>query len=153
MVKNGGNTAPVGSSEEKLIVKWETCGKTKHRDGTGGVYRGSEISSKDPMDRIKDFIAGTSKKAPNDVQQSDEFCGIFIFEFDEKGRVLKHIIEHTEEGGHWDHLPRVVSVTDWLLSHLNGKGKQSVPELAICEERSSALTSWIQVPVLAYFLQ
>lgn len=137
MVKNGGNTGPVTSREEKLIVKWETCGKTKHRDGTGGIYRGSEISAKDPMDRIKDFIAGASNKASNDEPQSEEFCGIFIFEFDEKGRILKHVIEHTEEGGHWDHLPRVVSVTDWLLGHLNGKGKQSVPELAMCEERSS----------------
>ena len=40
---------------------------------------------------------------------------MFIFEFDEEGRILTHTIENVEEGGNWDKMTRVISVTDWLL--------------------------------------
>lgn len=141
MVKNGGNgnASRSASKDEKLIVRWKTCGKTKHRDGTGGVYRGVGISAKDPVDRIKEFISGgkddaTAGRAAAD-EAEEEFCGIFVFEFDGEGKIVKHVIEHTDEGGYYDKMTRVVSVTDWLLGHFNGKGKQNVPELAFCEER------------------
>lgn len=147
MVRNGGSAVPLDSREEKLIVKWKTCGKTRHRDPTGGVYRASGAEGKDPMEKIKDFIAGTQSSPDARVEvarrveqeEKSEFCGIFVFEFDEKGRILKHTIEHTEEGGHWDKMTRVVSVTDWLLGRFNGKGKEQLPELALCEERP---TGW-----------
>ena len=139
MVRNGGSTVPLGSRDEKLIVKWKTCGKTKHRDGTGGIYRGVGIGAKDPVDRIREFIAGTStSSAKPPAGEEQEFCGIFVFEFDDQGRIVKHVIEHTEEGGHWDRMTRVVSVTDWLLGHFNGKKKEQMPALAWCEERSRA---------------
>lgn len=138
MVRNGA----VGG-EEKLIVKWKTCGKTRHRDSTGGVYNTPTLSSKDPYDKIRDFIAGTNPTTSNPSSPEEEkyFHGIFVFEFDSHGRIIKHVIEHTEEGGHWDQMPRVVSVTDWLLGRFNGKGKENeqVPELAWCQERP---TGW-----------
>lgn len=145
MVRNGGSAVPLASRDERLIVKWKTCGKTKHRDPTGGIYRGAGKDSRDPMDKIKDFIAGTihgeigqaAKRAELDREQEHEFCGLFAFEFDEKGRIVKHVIEHTDEGGDWDRMTRVVSVTDWLLGRFNGKNKEQVPELALCEERPS----------------
>ena len=135
MVRNGGSAVPRACRDEKLIVKWKTCGKTKHRDGTGGLYRGVGISAKDPVDRIKDFIAGTRDRTSSQQHDDEEFCGIFVFEFDEEGRVVKHVIEHTEEGGQWDRMNKVVSVTDWLLGQFNGKAKENIPELAWCEER------------------
>ena len=146
MVRNGvGGTSSTLASrgDEKLIVKWKTCGKTKHRDGTGGVYSStapSSIRAKDPVDKIREFIAGaqyTTAKTSTDRGTDEEFCGIFVFEFDEQGRIVKHVIEHTEEGGYWDRpMTRVVSVTDWLLGQFNGKGrKEAQPELAWCEER------------------
>ncbi|KAK5730467.1 hypothetical protein LTR15_000404 [Elasticomyces elasticus] len=108
MVRNGGCSVSLASRDEKLIVKWKTCGKTKHRDPTGGVYRGrSGKPDKDPMDRIIEFIAG-SKDSTTDIvkrsqeEQEQEFTGLFVFEFDEKGRIVKHVIEHTDEGGRWD---------------------------------------------------
>lgn len=136
MVRNGGSAVPLDSRDEKLIVKWKTCGKTKHRDGTSGIYRGVGIKTTDPVDRIKNFIAGT-KEGEYDPE-AEEFCGIFIFEFDEEGRIKKHVIEHTEQGGHWDKMTRVVSVTDWLLGRFNGRQKEDVPALAWCEERPGA---------------
>lgn len=140
MVRNGDSSTPSASRDEKLIVKWKTCGKTKHRDGTGGIYRGVGISSADPVEKIRGFINGARS---NEVAQNttgsgldpEEFCGIFIFEFDDQGRIVKHTIEHTEEGGHWDKMARVVSVTDWLLGKVNGRNKEEIPALAWCEER------------------
>lgn len=139
MVKNGGSSVPSGSREEKLVVKWKTCGKTSHRDGTGGIYRGVGSTGKDPVDKIRDFISGVQRTASErTTPDNEEFCGIFVFEFDEKGRVVKHTIEHTEEGGHWDRMARVVSVTDWLLGQFNGKRKEE-PAFAWCEERPSGM--------------
>ncbi len=133
MVRNGCN-GPSSSGDEKLIVKWKTCGKTKARDGTGGIYRGVGASGKDPVEKIKDFIAGTSSSDGSKEAAPEEFTGLFIFEFDEQGRIVKHTIEHTEEGGRWDRMTRVVSVTDWLLGNLSGKRKnEGMPELAWCE--------------------
>ncbi|KAK4550726.1 hypothetical protein LTR36_000305 [Oleoguttula mirabilis] len=135
MVRNGGSAVSLASRDEKLIVKWKTCGKTKHRDGTGGIYRGVGLAHRDPVDKIKSFISGTKDERAPDEDEEQEFCGIFVFEFDEEGRIIKHVIEHTEEGGHWDRMTRVVSVTDWLLGHINGKQREQIPQLAFCEER------------------
>ncbi|KAK5107566.1 hypothetical protein LTR62_001009 [Meristemomyces frigidus] len=143
MARDRGIAVASASGDERLIVKWKTCGKTRHRDPTGGVYKDGTVQAKDPMEKIRDFIAGAT--SPNKqsaaqrlkTEEEQEFCGIFVFEFDEKGRVLKHTIEHTEEGGHWDRTARVVSVTDWLMGRLNGKGREHMPELALCEQRST----------------
>ena len=51
---------------------------------------------------------------------------MFIFEFDEEGRVLSHTIEHVEEGGSWDKVGRVVSVTDWLLGKFGGRREKEL---------------------------
>jgi hypothetical protein len=50
---------------------------------------------------------------------------LFIFEFDEEGRILNHTIEHIQEGGNWEKGvgARVVGLTDWLLGGLKGKGE------------------------------
>jgi len=137
--------------EERLVVKWTTCERTRNRDGSRGVYGGEAgTGSKDPVDRIKEFVQGTVRKDGEgkaaDMQQKSEigestpeaedkaFTGIFIFEFDAAGRIAKHVIEHTEEGGHWDKTARVVSVTDWLLGRFNGRGERIGTEagLALC---------------------
>lgn len=135
MVRNGGLRMDHEGGDEKLIVKWKTCGKTKHRDGTGGIYRGVGIAVKDPVDKIKEFIAGTAGRSGEADAEPEEFCGIFIFEFDDQGRIAKHVIEHTEEGGHFDRMTRVISVTDWLIGTFNGKRKQE-PALAWYAQKS-----------------
>lgn len=124
MHRYGGTTVPHGSRDEKLVVKWKTCGKTKGK-GMGALYRG--ISGSEQVDKITEFLGG-------DARDDEEFCGIFVFEFDEEGRIVKHTIEHAEEGNNWDKTTRVVSVTDWLLGKFNGKGKEEgIPGLAWCE--------------------
>ena len=122
VIKNGpiSHIAPSNTSvnNERLIVRWKTCGKTRGK-GMGALYRG--IGGNEQVDKITEWLGG-------DARDDQEFCGLFIFEFDEEGRVLTHTIEHAEGNDSWDRASRVVSVTDWLLSRIDWKRKQ--PELA-----------------------
>ncbi|KAL9124227.1 MAG: hypothetical protein Q9217_006426 [Psora testacea] len=123
VIKNGpaSHISPSATSvnNERLIVRWKTSGKTKGK-GMGALYRG--IGASERVDKITQWLGG-------DAKDDEEFCGLFIFEFDEEGRILTHTIEHAEESGHWDRMSRVVSVTDWLLGRMNGKTKE--PQLAL----------------------
>ncbi|KAL6720227.1 hypothetical protein ACLMJK_002148 [Lecanora helva] len=123
VVKNGFDALRSHSStsvgNERLIVRWKTCGKTKGK-GMGALYRG--IGASEQVDKITEWLGG-------DARDDEEFCGLFIFEFDEEGRISCHTIEHVDQGGNWDKTSRVVTLTDWLLGRMNGKSKQ-VPELA-----------------------
>jgi hypothetical protein len=122
MVKNGGTCSSPQSLNEKLIVKWETCGKSEESGG--------QVS--DVVEKITSIVAG-SRRA------SDQFSGLFKFEFDEEGRVINHTIEHTDEGQHWDKTAKVISVTDWLLGRAWGRREEGTPSLAFapCERERS----------------
>lgn len=122
IVKTGSSASSYKSDApaEKLIVKWKTCGKTKGK-GMGALYRG--IGASEQVDKITEWLGG-------DARDDEEFCGLFIFEFDEEGRILKHTIEHADESGSWDKASRVVTITDWLLGSLNGKRKEEPAGLA-----------------------
>lgn len=119
MVKRPRHTlSTVPARSEQLIVRWKTIGKTKNR-GTGGFYKG--ISASENVDKITEWLGGG--KGEND---SKEFCGLFIFEFDEEGRIVSHTIEHVQEGGNWEKGvgAKVVGLTDWLLGGMkNGRGE------------------------------
>jgi hypothetical protein len=123
MIRHGGNNASSAFRDEKLIVKWKTCGKTRNKN-SAGIYRG--IGANEQVERITDVLGG---KARDD----EEFCGLFIFEFDEAGRILKHTIEHADKGSGSERTNRVVSVTDWLLGKVNGHRDEHVPSLAWCK--------------------
>jgi hypothetical protein len=113
MVKNGGTSTPANYRNEKLIVKWETCGKSEKEQG--------QVS--DVVEKITSIVAGQrpTKK---------EFTGLFLFEFDEEGRIISHTIEHTDEGRHFEKTAKVISVTDWLLGRAWGRREETSPSLA-----------------------
>ncbi|KAI9853187.1 MAG: hypothetical protein M1838_000043 [Thelocarpon superellum] len=125
MVKNGSSSLGAASRAEKLVVRWRTQGKTRGK-GMGAFYRG--IGANERVDKITEFLGG-------DARDDEEFTGLFVFEFDEEGRIVSHIIEHVEEGGHWDKM-RVVTVTDWLLGKFGGDKEKEIPGLAMpcCNE-------------------
>lgn len=50
------------------------------------------------------------------------FYGLFVFGFDEKGKIVSRAIEHADESNGYDKTAEVTSLTDWLL----GKAKESV---------------------------
>jgi len=115
MVKNGGSNTPAHMRNEKLIVRWRTCGKSDEQKENGQVS--------DAVGKIMSIVSGSSR--PN-----EEFSGLFLFEFDEEGRIMNHIIEHTDEGRHWDKTAKVISVTDWLLGRAWGRRDVGSPSLA-----------------------
>ena len=126
VVKNGtGSSCSISSDHrtrvgnERLIVRWKTCGKTKGK-GMGAFYRG--IGASEQVDKITEWLGG-------DARDDEEFCGLFIFEFDEEGRIITHTIEHAEQSGPWDKTSRVVTLADWLIGRMNGKSKKE-PQLA-----------------------
>lgn len=98
-----------GGSEE-LRVRWRTCGKTKGL-GMGAAFRG--IGASQSVDKITEWLGG-------DARDDEEFCGIFVFDFDADGRILSHTIERAEEGRGSEGLGRVVSLADWLLGRAKG---------------------------------
>lgn len=134
MVRHGGSAVPLKNREEKLIVKWKTCGKGGRDDDLPGVLRDADTRSKTSEDYIAGSALGPDESTVGN-SRPEEFCGMFIFEFDEAGRLAKHVIEHTEQGGDWDKMTRVVSVTDWLLGKFNRSDKGELPVLACCGQR------------------
>jgi hypothetical protein len=114
MIKNGGMSTPANMRQERLIVRWKTCGKSKKQSG--------QVS--EAVEKITKIVSRSSEK-------EEEFSGLFLFEFDEEGRVLSHTIEHAEENGNWDKTAKVISVTDWLLGRAWGKKvEEGSPSLA-----------------------
>lgn len=113
---NAGSPRP-----EQLIVRWRTVGKTKGK-GIGAFYKG--IGARESVDKITEWLGGG--KGEDD---SKEFTGLFLFEFDEEGRILSHTIEHVQEGGNWERGvgAKVVGLTDWLLGGLKRKDDEGVP--------------------------
>jgi hypothetical protein len=76
-------------------------------------------------------------KVIKDGKKEKEFVGLFIFEFDDQGRISSHTIEHVEEGNNWEKTAGFISVTDWLLGKARGgrNDDDEVPGLAFCELR------------------
>ena len=119
MVKNGGSSPASRMRNERLIVRWQTCGKSEKKEH-GPVS--------DVVEKITSIVAGSNRP-------HEEFTGLFKFEFDEEGRILNHIIEHTEEGQHWDKTAKMISVTDWLLGRAWGRRDEGTPSLAFARCR------------------
>ncbi|KAG9241448.1 hypothetical protein BJ878DRAFT_520709 [Calycina marina] len=106
---------------EQLIVRWSTVGKLKDR-GIGGFYKG--ISASGNVDKITEWLGGGKGE-----KAGQEFTGLFIFEFDEEGRVVTHTIEHVQHGGNWEKGvgAKVVGLTDWLLGGMKPRGEEGSP--------------------------
>lgn len=114
---------------EKLIVRWRTVGKRNSRTRFGTASSGVGSSSSSSAD--------LSPTLPVDGSKDEEFTGLFIFGFDEQGRIASHTIEHVEEDGGRtceEKTTRFVSVTDWLLGRLGGLagGPAPPPAVAAC---------------------
>ncbi|KAF2202303.1 hypothetical protein GQ43DRAFT_413939 [Delitschia confertaspora ATCC 74209] len=132
MVKNGANQGTANGGKEKLIVKWKTC--SKDDGGQQSLYnQGSNTS---------EAVQKVAKVVEDSTQPDEEFVGLFIFEFDEEGRIVSHTIEHVEEGGYWEKMTKVISVTDWLLGRAWGKrSEDGSPGLAWAQNDGHATFS------------
>ncbi|PGH13762.1 hypothetical protein AJ79_03461 [Helicocarpus griseus UAMH5409] len=121
--------------DEKLVVRWRTEGG---KSDSPGYFKGA---AKDGVTASGETDAGSStpsslSSATNGTNRGlstllggdapifklgkeEQFSGLFIFLFDDEGRIASHTIEHADESNGWDRTARVVTLTDWLL----GKAK------------------------------
>ncbi|RHZ55645.1 uncharacterized protein CDV56_102480 [Aspergillus thermomutatus] len=132
------------SGDERLVVRWRTERRNEgHKDGSVAAASGA---SKDLSSPSSGNLSHTSAKngvnkglsvllggdAPIfKLSNEEQFTGLFIFSFDEEGRISSHTIEHADDAHGWDRTAKFVTLTDWLIGKARGSLDPPVPGLAI----------------------
>jgi len=101
-----------GALPEKLVVRWCSRARTGEEEASAAGTSASAAGT-----------AGTASAAAAAVGgEEGQFTGLFVFQFDEEGRILSHTIEHVQEGGSWEKGvgAKFVDLTDRLLGGIKG---------------------------------
>ncbi|KAJ5693275.1 hypothetical protein N7462_002698 [Penicillium macrosclerotiorum] len=129
--------------DERLVVRWKTEPRTDSRPfhdahGSPGVPKNSlsspQNTASSSSESASQYHLSSSKNATNrglsvllggdepifKLSKEEQFTGLFIFSFDDKGRILTHTIEHTDEADGWDRTAKFVTLTDWLIGKARG---------------------------------
>lgn len=104
------------NGQEKLIVCWKTKYRSmipKKMDGDAGTGFDRSHSSQEANRGLSVLLGGDAPIFK--LAKEEQFTGLFIFTFDNRGKILKHTIEHAEKNSGHEKTPTVVSITDWLL--------------------------------------
>ena len=131
--------AAENTGDEKLVVRWKTESKASNGSPPTNSSSTSSSSSTNNMNRGLSSLLGGDQpflRLSRDPTQSP-FSGLFIFCFDEEGRIVSHTIEHADEANGYDRTARVVSLTDWLIGKARGRQAEAdlEPSLAYRWER------------------
>lgn len=111
--------------DERLVVRWKT---ELRREGYSNTPS-TGPSSWGRQGHLSDSKAGVNKRlsvllggeAPIfKLSNEEQFTGLFIFSFDEEGRILSHTVEHADDANGWDRTSKFVTLTDWLLGKARG---------------------------------
>lgn len=133
MIKHAHSSCPSQSLRpEQLVVRWRTVSKSRDQTSSALIYNSGLNEN---VDKLTEWLGGGNKD--DDIRK--EFTGLFIFEFDEEGRILTHTIEHAQEGGNWERGvgAKVVGLTDWLLGGMRGTDRgEGAPCPAFCGDNS-----------------
>ena len=135
--------------DERLVVRWKTEARTesgpfhesrplsassaqhesgrsqsegKSKDGSNPPENRSSLSltsSKNGTNRGLSVLLGGEEPIFK-LSKEEQFTGLFIFSFDEEGRILTHTIEHADEANGWDRTAKFVTLTDWLIGKARG---------------------------------
>ncbi|KAJ5169063.1 uncharacterized protein N7482_004657 [Penicillium canariense] len=129
--------------DERLVVRWRTEPRTDSRPfhdtnassgaqsdklsspqtarAGAGVSPGQShlSSSKNGTNRGLSVLLGGDEPIFK-LSKEEQFTGLFIFSFDEKGRILTHTIEHADDAEGWDRTAKFVTLTDWLIGKARG---------------------------------
>ncbi|OAX85029.1 hypothetical protein ACJ72_00589 [Emergomyces africanus] len=156
--------------DEKLVVRWRTEGKSDSpgyfrksspkensptangettenaSTTTANGDMGSGSTTQSPLSSSSNGTnRGLSKLLGGDAPifklgKEEQFSGLFIFLFDDQGRIASHTIEHADDINGWDRTARVVTLTDWLLGKAKWGGSRGdagpTPALAVGLELS-----------------
>ncbi|CAG8160968.1 unnamed protein product [Penicillium salamii] len=119
--------------DERLIVRWKTEPRTDsrpfHAPSTAPKPQTSHLSNSEGTNKGLSVLLGGDEPIFK-LSKEEQFTGIFIFSFDEEGRILTHTIEHADEADGWDRTAKFVTLTDWLIGKARGSLDPN-PELAI----------------------
>ncbi|KAI4277451.1 MAG: hypothetical protein LQ337_001772 [Flavoplaca oasis] len=113
---------------ERLIVRWKTSSSHSESDNPSSarsmkaLYRG--IGPREQVNRFMEWLSNPTSFG----KRAEEFYGLFIFEFDEQGRIATHTIEHAEENGTGEKASTVVNLTDWLIGRARAR-REKTPDL------------------------
>ncbi|KAL4944088.1 hypothetical protein BDV06DRAFT_118301 [Aspergillus oleicola] len=123
--------------DERLVVRWRT---ERTHSSTVPDFKSSSPSSQSttpsnqPSPKEASNSSSSSSNGTNKglsvllggdapifkLSRDDEFTGLFIFSFDEEGRVLTQTIEHAEDASGWERTAKFVTLTDWLIGKARG---------------------------------
>ncbi|KAL4786718.1 hypothetical protein BJX76DRAFT_87768 [Aspergillus varians] len=127
--------------DERLVVRWRTerthsSNKPSSSSASSPSAAGSPSTSSKPNTGSSSALNhdGDSKPGTNrglsvllggdapifKLSSDDEFTGLFIFSFDEEGRVLTQTIDHSEDASGWERTAKFVTLTDWLIGKARG---------------------------------
>ena len=114
--------------DERLVVRWKTEPKRDNQSDGSLVTSASEGPSWKPSNLSSSKMGinkGLSTLLGGDapifkLSKEEQFTGLFIFAFDEEGRILTHAIEHADNASGWDRTAKFVTLTDWLIGKARG---------------------------------
>ncbi|KAJ5959098.1 uncharacterized protein N7479_006248 [Penicillium vulpinum] len=121
--------------DERLLVRWKTEPRTDSRpfhgpdSSTANSTNPSKTMPSSENNHLSASTNGTNKglsvllggeEPIFKLSKEEQFTGIFIFSFDEEGRILTHTIEHADEADGWDRTAKFVTLTDWLIGKARG---------------------------------
>ncbi|KAL5360187.1 hypothetical protein BJX96DRAFT_184401 [Aspergillus floccosus] len=109
------------NGDERLVVRWRTEPRgdaENHREHTHAHQQAQATESHGINKGLSVLLGG---EAPIfKLAKEEQFTGLFIFSFDEEGRVASHTVEHAEDAGGWDRTAKFVTLTDWLIGKARG---------------------------------
>ncbi|KAL2808166.1 hypothetical protein BJX63DRAFT_409958 [Aspergillus granulosus] len=129
--------------DERLVVRWRTehTAPSSSSSSSSSTAQSTSTSpaqsptseSTSPLKESKHGInKGLSVLLGGDapifkLSSEDQFTGLFIFSFDEEGRVLTQTIEHAEDARGWERTAKFVTLTDWLIGKARGSLEPAPP--------------------------
>ncbi|PKY02437.1 hypothetical protein P168DRAFT_291585, partial [Aspergillus campestris IBT 28561] len=152
IVRAGTVLDPEGSSDnndigdERLVVRWKTEPRNEDHQpssssGDASQSRVASSSSKPGINRNLSVLLGGDAPIFK-LSKEEQFTGLFIFSFDEEGRIASHTIEHADDARGWERTAKFVTLTDWLIGKARGSlDPAPAPGLAMqgCERFSWSL--------------
>ncbi|PYH77125.1 hypothetical protein BO82DRAFT_358517 [Aspergillus uvarum CBS 121591] len=131
-------------SDERLVVRWRTEPRNENhhhyqqqqqqqqqQPSFTSNPRPTTSASSSPASGSGPAQTGTNKglsvllggDAPIfKLSKEEQFTGLFIFSFDDEGRISSHTIEHADDACGWERTPKFVTLADWLI----GKARESL---------------------------
>ncbi|KPI35933.1 uncharacterized protein AB675_10448 [Cyphellophora attinorum] len=120
--------------EEKFVVRFKTAATAK-----AGSTSATASATNNTNPALSILLGGKAPLFGNNASSTTKpFSGLFIFTFDDKGRIASHTIEHADEDNGYDRTSKVVTLTDWLLGKAKGKRSEEgdlLPGLGVAMAR------------------